>query len=92
MVYKVYNGFEVNDQIELDVGKKAGSFKMVSMKTTQRGLQDGWTRATFILRKDYLENLKATAYWERKTIKEVIDEALGSYLKGKIMSQRGVNE
>jgi hypothetical protein len=55
---------------------------MVSIKTTQRGLQDGWTRATFILRKDYLEKLKELASWERKTIKEVIDEALGSYLKG----------
>jgi hypothetical protein len=56
---------------------------MASIKTTQRGLQDGWTRATFILKKDHLEKLKALAYWERKTIKEVVDEALGSYLKGK---------
>ena len=56
---------------------------MASIKTTQRGLQDGWTRATFILRKDYLEKLKELAYWERKTIKGVIDEALGSYLEGK---------
>jgi len=56
---------------------------VVSIKTTQRGLQDGWTRATFILRKDYLEKLKELAYWERKTIKEVIDEALGDYLKGR---------
>ena len=24
---------------------------MASIKTTQQGLQDGWTRATFILRK-----------------------------------------
>jgi hypothetical protein len=56
---------------------------MMSIKTTQRGLQDGWTRATFILRKDYLQKLKELAYWERKTIKGVIDEALGSYLGGK---------
>jgi hypothetical protein len=55
---------------------------MASIKTTQRGLQDGWTRATFILRKDYLEKLKELAYWKRKTIKGVIDEALCSYLKG----------
>jgi hypothetical protein len=59
---------------------------MVSMKTTQRGLQDGWTRATFILRKHHLEELKALAYLERKTIKEVIDEALGSYLARKEFS------
>ena len=52
-------------------------------KTSEKGLQDGWTRATFILRRDYLERLKASAYWKRKKIKEVIDEALGLYLKGK---------
>ncbi len=56
---------------------------MVSIKTTQQGLQDGWTRATFVLRKDYLEKLKAVSYWDRKKLKEVIDEALGAYLKGK---------
>ena len=60
-----------------------GTSRMVSIKTTQRGLHDGWTRATFILRERHLEELKALAYWERQTIKEVIDEALGSYLKGK---------
>jgi len=56
---------------------------MALNKTSQQGLQDGWTRATFILRKDYLEKLKALAYWERKKIKEVIDEALRLYFKGK---------
>jgi hypothetical protein len=33
-----------------------------------------------------LEKLKALAYWERKTIKEVIDEALGAYLEGKVLN------
>lgn len=65
---------------------------MAPIKTTQQGLQDGWTRATFILRSHHLEELKALAYWERKTIKEVIDEALGSYLKGKNTNLRGVDE
>jgi len=41
---------------------------MVLNKTSQKGLKDGWIRATFILRKDYLEELKALAYWERKKI------------------------
>jgi hypothetical protein len=53
---------------------------MISIKTTQRGLHDGWTRATFILRKHHLEKIKELAYWDRKTIKEVMDEALGAYL------------
>jgi hypothetical protein len=60
-----------------------GASKMISIKTTQRGLQDGWTRATFILRKNHLEKIKELAYWERKTIKEVLDEMLESYLKEK---------
>jgi hypothetical protein len=56
---------------------------MALNQTSQKGLKNGWTRATFILRKDYLEKLKSLSYWERKKIKEVIDEALGSYLEGK---------
>jgi hypothetical protein len=38
-----------------------------------------------------LEKLKELAYWDRKTIKEVVDEALGAYLKRKRteMKQRG---
>lgn len=51
--------------------------------TSQRGLRDGWTRATFILRKEHLEKLKTAAYWDRKTIKDIVDEALASYLEAK---------
>ena len=46
-------------------------------------LKEGWTRATFIMREDYLEKIKALAYWNRIEIKEVVDEAFSSYLKGK---------
>lgn len=56
---------------------------MASNETLQKGLKDGWTRATFILRKDYLEKLKSISYWQRRKLKEVIDEALGSYLEGR---------
>jgi len=56
---------------------------MSETNSLEKGLQDGWTRATFVLRKDYLSKLKAVSYWDRKKIKEVIDEALGSYLKGR---------
>jgi hypothetical protein len=52
-------------------------------KTSQNGLRAGWTRATFILRKDRLEKIKSLAYWERKQVKEVMDEVLGDYLKRK---------
>lgn len=51
--------------------------------SSEKGLVNGWTRNTFILRKDYMEKIKALAYWERKRIVDVLDEALGSYLKTK---------
>lgn len=52
-------------------------------KSSQKGLQEGWSRATFILKKEYIEKLKALSYWERTTIKEIIDDALSCYLKDK---------
>ena len=55
----------------------------VKANSLEKGLQDGWTRATFVLRKDYLNKLKAVSYWDRKKMKEVIDEALGAYLRGR---------
>ncbi len=63
---------------------------MVQTKTSYDGLREGWTRATFILREDYLEKIKSLAYWKRRNIKEVMDDVLGEYLKGKkIKSRRG---
>lgn len=62
---------------------------MASIKTTQQGLQDGWTRATFILRKSHLKELKALAYWERKTIKELLDGILNSYLLRSEFKEKG---
>jgi hypothetical protein len=62
---------------------KKGAWTMVKPNSVDKGLQDGWTRATFVLRKDYLSKLKAVSYWDRKKMKEVIDEALGAYLQGK---------
>jgi len=55
----------------------------VITKSSQEGLKEGWTRATFIVREEHLEKLKALAYWERKQLKELVDEVLSSYLKHK---------
>ena len=57
-------------------------------KTSYDGLREGWTRATFILREDYLEKIKSLAYWKRRNIKEVMDEVLEEYLKGKKIKPR----
>jgi hypothetical protein len=63
--------------------------EMVQTKTSYDGLREGWTRATFILREDYLQKIKSLAYWKRRNIKEVMDEALEEYLKGKKIKSRG---
>jgi len=63
-------------------GRKRTNLREVS-KTSQLGTAEGWTRATIIMREDYLEKLKALAYWERKSIKDLMDEVYSAYLKGK---------
>jgi hypothetical protein len=52
-------------------------------QTTRQGLRVGWKRHTFIIREQHLEKIQAVAYWERRDIKEVMDEALQLYLKEK---------
>jgi hypothetical protein len=50
--------------------------------SARAGLQRGWTRATFIIREEYLSKLKEKAYWDRKAIKDVLDDILGLGLAG----------
>jgi hypothetical protein len=51
--------------------------------TTSKGLRPGWTRATFIVREETVQKLKAVAYWDRKELKRVVEEAFLVYLQGK---------
>ena len=64
------------------VGRPKTNHRVVT-KSTQAGLPDGWTRATITIREEMLETLKRAAYWDRKTIKTVVDTALATYLDGK---------
>ncbi len=56
--------------------------------TKSRGLSDGWTRATFIMKEENLEKLKDLAYWERLQIKEVMNNILNEYFDRKVVQQR----
>lgn len=49
-------------------------------KTSQSGLREGLTRATFIIREDTLDRLKERAYTDRKKLKDLVSEALDYYL------------
>lgn len=51
--------------------------------TTSKGLLPGWTRATFIVRQETVQQLKAVAYWDRKELKRVVEEAFRAYLAHK---------
>ena len=55
--------------------------------TTSKGLRPGWTRATFIVRDETVQQLKAVAYWDRKELKRVVEEAFSSYLEGRNIAQ-----
>ena len=56
-------------------GRPATSTREIT-KSSQEGTKEGETRATFIVREDLLDKLKAIAYWERTMIKEVVNTAL----------------
>ncbi|HYH15272.1 MAG TPA: hypothetical protein VD794_08630 [Flavisolibacter sp.] len=51
--------------------------KEESAKT--KGLKEGEERRTYIVNADVAEKLDAIAYWDRLTIKEVVNTALADY-------------
>lgn len=57
-------------------------------KSSQEGLQDNFTRATFIVREDLLKKLKDYAYTERKTLKDTVNEMIERFLDGKEIIER----
>ena len=52
-------------------------------KTSQEGTKPGEIRATFIVKEETLENFRALAFWERKPLKIVAQEALEAYIKAR---------
>lgn len=63
--------------------KRDEQILVVEEKSTQQGLPTGWSRATYIVAEELNKKLKALAYWERLTVKEIMHEALTCYLNGK---------
>jgi excisionase family DNA binding protein len=61
------------------IGRPATSGRRIA-KSSQEGVKENETRATFIVNEEYLEKLKAIAYWERKPLKSVINNALSEYI------------
>jgi len=57
-------------------------------KTSQEGLRDGYTRATYIVREDLHKKLKDYAYTERETLKDVVNKMIAQFLDGKEIIER----
>jgi hypothetical protein len=54
--------------------------KIMDVSSVQKGLKTGETRATFIVKEDSLEKIKAIAYWDRHNIKDVVQAAIEDYI------------
>lgn len=70
-------------------GRPRTNFREVT-KSSQEGLPENWTRATFIVRESHLETLKDYAYTQRMTIRDALDQALEQYLEDKQVIARRV--
>lgn len=44
------------------------------------GLPKGYMRATLVIKEKIYEEMKAVGYWERLTIKEIVEAAMTDYL------------
>ena len=52
-------------------------------KVKKTGIEDVFTRQTFVVRKEYVKKIKFRAYWDRITQKEILDKILKNYFKDK---------
>lgn len=60
-------------------GRPKSNFREID-KSSQEGCKANETRATFIVKEDALEKIKALAYWERRKVKDVIQAAIAEHL------------
>ena len=60
-------------------GRPVTNFK-VPEKTSEIGTKTNETRATFIVNKDLLLKVQSISYWDRISIKQVINNALSDYI------------
>ncbi len=55
----------------------------LSIPAAKRGLQEDLIRATFIIKQEHLEKIKACAYWERIQIKDVIEDMCEQFFENR---------
>lgn len=65
---------------EIPVPATTAESTPVTKTSVQKGLKEGETRATFIVQEAALDKIKAIAYWDRKNIKDVLNDALIAFI------------
>ena len=58
----------------------AGRPQNRTTSTSQQGLRDGLTRMTFIVSQEKQDKLKYISYFERLSIRQILDEAIENYI------------
>lgn len=61
-------------------------------RSTEKGLPDEYTRATFIIKKATRKAIKALAFYEDIPEKDIVNAALEAYLNGKTIAIRKEDE
>lgn len=61
-------------------GRPRTNFRTIA-RTSQKGVPEGWERATYVMRDDHIKFLRDIAWLDRKMVKTVIEEAVELYIK-----------
>jgi hypothetical protein len=82
-VFKAKPPVKTKSPVRASGGVNIPHMSDISTSTSSKGLPEGWTRATFIVRQDLVHKVKRAAYWDRRQIKDLVTEALDAYLADK---------
>ncbi len=75
--------FDMDSFMSGKPGKPDLSDKLSKPGLSSKLSKPEYRRATYIVKEEYIEKIKSLAYWERREITQVINEALEQYLKDK---------
>lgn len=77
-----------DNQATIDAGDiletlKEKAHSAEKIPTSKLGVPPGWRKATVIIRDEHYEKLKDLSYWERISIKDILDEVLKRFFSTK---------
>lgn len=79
----------MNNPLKELVNPQGGSADK-KVDTVRRGLEDNYSRATLIVREDYLNQLKDVAYTDRITIKDLMEKVMKEYIDNNVKDRTDI--